>query len=135
MLGKKSKHIFFIVGLFFFYLLAFGKGIINVSEKLTLLIFSEKNSLAISDNKACEQFEFSNFSAIEDNLDLSSVSIDLISFNSSLMYFPGGSISVLFEPKGVLPIDNVFQLELSDANGSFASPEVIAIAMSFLPRS
>ncbi len=63
--------------------------------------------------------------------DLSSVVIELISFSSELIYFPGGSISVLFEPKGVLPLDNVFQLELSDASGSFASPIVIASAEEF----
>ena len=38
---------------------------------------------------------------------------------------------MLFEPKGVLPIDNVFQLELSDASGSFDSPIVLAVANEF----
>lgn len=38
---------------------------------------------------------------------------NIINFNSSLTYFPGGSVSVLFEPKGVFPLDNVFKLELS----------------------
>lgn len=38
----------------------------------------------------------------------------IINFNSSLTYFPGGSVSVLFEPKGVFPLDNVFKLELSE---------------------
>jgi hypothetical protein len=58
-------------------------------------------------------------------------SIDVINFNSELTYFPEGSVSVLFEPKGVFPIDNVFKLELSDASGSFASPTVLATAQEF----
>jgi hypothetical protein len=38
----------------------------------------------------------------------------IINFNSSLTYFPGGSVSVLFEPKGVFSLDTVFKLDLSE---------------------
>lgn len=58
-------------------------------------------------------------------------SIDVINFNSDLTYFPGGSVSVLFDPKGVFSVDNVFKLELSDASGGFGSPTVLANAQEF----
>ncbi|WP_308419888.1 PKD-like domain-containing protein, partial [Belliella aquatica] len=93
-------------------------------------VFPDKVITSLSENGHLKQYESFKIEA-DNSLDLSSVSINIISFNSNLTYFPGGSISVLFEPKGILPLDNVFQLEMSDANGSFASPEVIAIANEF----
>jgi hypothetical protein len=36
-------------------------------------------------------------------------------------YGKGSSIAVLFNPKGVFPINNVFELYLSDADGNFNS--------------
>ena len=36
-------------------------------------------------------------------------------------YGKGSSIAVLFNPKGVFPINNVYELYLSDADGSFTS--------------
>jgi gliding motility-associated-like protein len=58
-------------------------------------------------------------------------SIELINFDNTLTYFPGGSVSVLFEPKGFFPMDNVFKLELSDASGSFANPTILATEAEF----
>ena len=126
-ISKKSlKYIFFVTGLFFLYLLTVGKGIINSKDKLTFSLFSEKSSISKSENSDLKQLEFSNVANANGILNLSSASIDLISFNSGLTYFPRGSISVLFEPKGVFPRDNVFQLEMSNGSGSFNTPTVIA---------
>ena len=58
-------------------------------------------------------------------------SIEIISFPSGMTYFPKGSISVLFEPKGVFPRNNVFRLEMSDGSGDFTNATVIASKEDF----
>jgi len=46
-------------------------------------------------------------------------------------YGSGSSISVLFNTTGVFPINNVFNLYLSDQNGSFANPTLIGSEKCF----
>ena len=58
-------------------------------------------------------------------------SIEIISFPTGMTYFRGGSISVLFEPKGIFPLNNVFRLEMSDASGNFTNATVIATKEEF----
>ena len=135
-MSKKSlKYIFFVTGLFFLYLLTVGKGFVDLRDKLTFSVFSEESSKAKTNTSVFKQLEISNVAAVEDNLDLSAVIIQVISFNHTLTYFPEGHISVLFEPKGVLPINNVFKLELSNKLGVFptlpTSPIVIATEEEF----
>jgi hypothetical protein len=58
-------------------------------------------------------------------------SIEIISFPTGTTYFRGGSISVLFEPKGIFPLNNVFRLEMSDASGNFTNATIIATKEEF----
>jgi hypothetical protein len=58
--------------------------------------------------------------------------IEIIRFNNTATYYPGGSISIHIRPTGVFDINNKFYLDLSDANGNFAaSPNIIATVDEF----
>ncbi len=62
----------------------------------------------------------------------SAQTINIIRFNNTASYYPGGSISIHINPTGLFAIDNAFYLDLSDANGNFApTPNVIATVNEF----
>jgi hypothetical protein len=53
-------------------------------------------------------------SAAQNGFGQAGTSVQIIDSDSSLTNFPGGSVSVLFEPKLVFPLNQVFKLELSE---------------------
>ena len=58
--------------------------------------------------------------------------INIVRFNNTATYYPGGSISIHINPAGIFDLNNVFYLDLSDASGNFAaSPNVIATVNEF----
>jgi hypothetical protein len=126
--GRIKKTVFWIFSIFF--LLIFIK---TLGESYKLI--SEYSSVSEPEE---DSLSFEGFVPIPISIPqtVSSTpqadpSIEIINFNSGLTYFPGGSVSVLFDPKGFFPLDNVFKLELSDASGSFASPTVLASEAEF----
>jgi len=62
---------------------------------------------------------------------LTAQAINIIRFNNTATYYPGGSISIHINPTGVFPLSNSFSLELSNASGSFATPTVISTVNDF----
>ncbi len=64
-------------------------------------------------------------------LALSAPVINIVRFNNTATYYPGGSISIHINPTGVFDLNNAFTLELSDATGNFGSPTVLATVNEF----
>jgi hypothetical protein len=62
---------------------------------------------------------------------LSAPVINIVRFNNTATYYPGGSISIHINPTGVFALNNTFTLELSDASGNFTSPTVLATVNEF----